>query len=408
MRRGFAPVELIVAGTASRALDVSGLAFRPILLGYVEDEVAFYESVDVAVVPAFAGTGFKVKVAELVDLDMPLLCAEHAAEGVSLPPPQLFADANAMAQAMVHIATFRPPLADMRAHSGAAIAQLRADFDAARGAIATFLRQAAVVNLFLFEERPLTGAAVTQFVARVLQARALASQERSLLVVPGDWRLDLDELNAVTAVGTELAPSSEREAILQRLDGARLTVWATPRLLAAAEREGGWLHGVAATSVADCRFMDFDLLDDRDLDEIGAQRGAMINHRQGEAPQSLPFRFDQELFCTPLLAGEAAWDPVVTATLRHYLRLSRPQKANAVFVCAGRNAKLAMRMILEMRGFAEAAVFDVGDPEDLEAAAATVLWGFTKAGRASPMSAPPGAPLGCGRSSITGRSCMHG
>jgi len=87
LARTFSPVELLVAGgvCAELAPKIKNFSFQPKLLGYVENELEFYNSVDIAIVPVFFGTGFKVKVSEILSINKPILCARHASEGAMLP-----------------------------------------------------------------------------------------------------------------------------------------------------------------------------------------------------------------------------------------------------------------------------------------------------------------------------------
>lgn len=59
----------------------------------------------------FAGTGFKVKVADAIARHKPLLCSTHAALGVKLPPNLVFETPAALANAMCDIALSRTSLA---------------------------------------------------------------------------------------------------------------------------------------------------------------------------------------------------------------------------------------------------------------------------------------------------------
>lgn len=369
VRHTFAPVEIIVAGNIGRALDFNQLAFHPICLGYVDDEATFYDRVDVAVVPVFSGTGFKVKVAELIELHKPMLCAEHAAEGTSLAPDQVFSDANSMAQAMVRIAMYRPELAHMAEKSATALQRLRSELRDARSSIGTFLRDTSRTEIFLFDEIPMSGPLLTQLLAFVLQARSVASDRRSVFVLPRCWCVSPVDLNLVSGLGTEFILSDALSHLLSRIEGGNVTFWGTPGALHCHR----FPNSSALIAINDCRFMDFNALNQNDLFEVRMLRGALVNHRQAAIPEILPFSQEQEVFCGPLLAWEATWDPVVGVLVRHFLRKVPPARNPVVYVCSGTANKRALGDITDGRNPAGSKVFDVEDVQDLEILTATVL-----------------------------------
>ena len=118
----FAPVELVIGGRVGEHVE-SPLHMRK--LGFVPSEAEFYAQVDYAIAPVFDGTGFKIKTADALALDMPSLFSTHAAEGTSLDRSVQFATPAAMADRMVELSLRRPPIAETRVHVTGARAGLR-------------------------------------------------------------------------------------------------------------------------------------------------------------------------------------------------------------------------------------------------------------------------------------------
>jgi len=107
----FAPVDIVLGGTASEALETRLPVQR---LGRVPTEADFYARCDIALAPTFEGTGFKIKVADCLALGMPTLVAKHSAIGTGLRGAAVVETPEQMADAMVQIALRRPPLASLR------------------------------------------------------------------------------------------------------------------------------------------------------------------------------------------------------------------------------------------------------------------------------------------------------
>ena len=120
--RSFAPIDLVLGGTASDVLETR-LACRR--LGRVPTEAGFYAQCDVALAPTFEGTGFKIKVADMLALGMPSLVAAHSAIGTALSGEMVAETPEEMADAMVRIAQTRPPIAGLRAKAVAAREDLK-------------------------------------------------------------------------------------------------------------------------------------------------------------------------------------------------------------------------------------------------------------------------------------------
>ena len=72
-------------------------------LGRVPTEADSTPSVDYAIAPVFAGTGFKVKTADALALGAPMLVAAHAAEGVPIDRALVCDTPREMAARMVEI-----------------------------------------------------------------------------------------------------------------------------------------------------------------------------------------------------------------------------------------------------------------------------------------------------------------
>jgi hypothetical protein len=120
--RTFAPVDLILGGTASQAIETRLPVRR---LGRVPTEAGFYAQCDIALAPTFEGTGFKIKVADMLALGIPGLVARHSAIGTSLAGEWVVDSAEEMADAMVRIARERPPISTLRAATERARDELR-------------------------------------------------------------------------------------------------------------------------------------------------------------------------------------------------------------------------------------------------------------------------------------------
>jgi hypothetical protein len=107
----FAPVDIALAGSVSDALETRLPVRR---LGRVPTEAGFYAACDIALAATFEGTGFKIKVGDLLALGMPSLVARHSAIGTGLRGEVVVDTPEDMADAMVRIALQRPPLGTLR------------------------------------------------------------------------------------------------------------------------------------------------------------------------------------------------------------------------------------------------------------------------------------------------------
>ncbi|MBK8211959.1 MAG: glycosyltransferase [Rhodospirillales bacterium] len=124
----FAPVELVIGGRVGE--HVTSTRHTP-TRGFVPTEAEFYQRVDYGVAPVFDGTGFKVKTADALALDMPSLFSSHSAEGTRLDASITFETPAEMADRMVEIAFTRPPIGETRSHVTRARLALKASAEAA-------------------------------------------------------------------------------------------------------------------------------------------------------------------------------------------------------------------------------------------------------------------------------------
>ncbi len=109
----FAPVELVIGGRVGEHVK-STLAMKK--LGFVPTEAEFYDKVDYAIAPVFDGTGFKIKTADALALEMPSLFSTHSAEGTVLDEAVQLTSPAAMAEAMIELSLRRPPISGNRIH----------------------------------------------------------------------------------------------------------------------------------------------------------------------------------------------------------------------------------------------------------------------------------------------------
>jgi hypothetical protein len=110
--QSFAPVEIVLAGTICDALRPAANGIRITKLGWVENEDDFYDRIDFFVVPVFHGSGFKIKVADILMRGKPALFSAHSVDGLTVDEKLVAADAGSMARAMSDIAFSRPPLTE--------------------------------------------------------------------------------------------------------------------------------------------------------------------------------------------------------------------------------------------------------------------------------------------------------
>lgn len=203
--RSFAPVDLVLGGTASTALETRLSCRR---LGRVPTEVGFYAQCDVALAPTFEGTGFKIKVADMLALGMPSLVAAHSAIGTSLAGEMVVETPEEMADAMVRIATTRPPLGGLRA--GAATAREELKRRAALGRSNAFrllhtIKPGLVVDLSVFG--PEKG--ILPLVSYFSLIRHLPAHAATTLVVRPDVRAIIEPF---LPLGLHLADADEADA----------------------------------------------------------------------------------------------------------------------------------------------------------------------------------------------------
>lgn len=101
IRRTYAPVELLLAGSICRSLGDCPPFVKK--LGFVDRLEDFYSSLDVVIVPMTHGTGVKIKSVEAVSFCKPILFTAHSAEGTGYTG-QVFANLAELANCAAEIA----------------------------------------------------------------------------------------------------------------------------------------------------------------------------------------------------------------------------------------------------------------------------------------------------------------
>ncbi|WP_449111573.1 glycosyltransferase [Rhizobium sp.] len=329
VRRTFAPVEIKIAGKICDAIDRSALDIRPDLLGYVDDEAEFYDRVDIAIVPVFEGTGFKIKVAELLALGKPMLCAAHASEGVSLNESYVHPNASSMANAMVDIAMHRRSLTDMRLNSERSLEALRANLADVRQAIVSAIDNSTRTSVFIFDRPQPDASCIARLIATVLQARANADRW-SIFCIPSSWKADLASWNDVAAPWHRFVDTEDLPDLWQDIAKTDYTVHCPvddTRFAMLADARN-------SRRIIDWRYDDLRTMNERQLNALMASAGFMVNHRQVEATRLFASSSAFAYLCAPVLAWEATWEPVVNLVIRKMAR--RPQSRDRIryLVCA--------------------------------------------------------------------------
>ena len=301
----YAPIELVIAGGVCDGLRRHAALIKPELIGYVESETDFYESIDIAVIPVFVGTGFKVKVADLASLGVPLLCAEHAAQGIALDSHLVFPTARAMADQLGEIAFHRPPLDAMSALARSAAVEQWKQFKVARRHLSSQIVRARRVIVANLSCQTLDAAAVIQLIATVIHARAVIQKSFYVVVVDALLNLDIHALNATAPPGLSFVERSNDTIIEDQFPpGAQIILDAEAV--------------VCSPIVASLPSNVIALCDLRFFEPGGCPmspllfpelRNFIVNPRQSDFVESAPN--DKDLFCTPLLGHEMRWDPSV-------------------------------------------------------------------------------------------------
>jgi hypothetical protein len=305
IRDTFAPIELVVGGTVCNGLrDLRG-AFRPTLLGFVQEERDFYTEIDMAVVPVFDGTGFKVKVAELAALGQPFLCAAHAAEGIPLDRALVFPDPAAMAEEMARIAFARPPLAGLaeaalRAHDGLT-SQYTDGCSSLASTIAALRRNSVVL---CYGDR-LTAASILRLIAAVLQARTTRSDRCWRILVPEAFGLDLAELNAVASPDLRFGCRTP-DTVADALAGPDTQVFLDAAEMAVSDLAASLPSHVVP--ICDVRFLVAGPQHAHLPGRMGEMRVLLFSHQQQAFAATFP---DAEIVCLPILVDSVRWDPCV-------------------------------------------------------------------------------------------------
>ena len=200
--RTFAPVELVIGGRVGEHVR-STLDMRK--LGRVETEAAFYEQVDFAIAPVFEGTGFKIKTADALALQMPSLFSQHSAEGTVLEASLRFSSPAEMAAAMVEISLRRPAPVETRLEIARAGQALRASTAAGAAAfIAQINRRMEAVVVDLSSADPVSDALVLQ--SFLSQLRVFSDHCPVLLALsPAAYRV----VGRILPLGVKAAPVEE-------------------------------------------------------------------------------------------------------------------------------------------------------------------------------------------------------
>lgn len=183
----YAPIELAIAGDVGCGLH-SRMPIR--CPGRVPNERDFYDTVDYAIAPVFAGTGFKIKTADALALGTPLLAASHAAEGTTLERGAVFATPAEMAARMAEIALSRP---DPRIAQRATLRARDALRATAETGAANFLRAVARRKAVLVVDLhdACIEASALKLQSWLGMARILAAR-RTLLIVPDAVRTTIE------------------------------------------------------------------------------------------------------------------------------------------------------------------------------------------------------------------------
>jgi len=225
----FAPVELVVGGRVGQHLRTPLNVLR---LGHIADERGFYQRVDMAVLPVFEGTGFKVKTADALALGLPVLAATHAAGGTRLDRSLVYATPEALAAGMADIALRRPGFGPALAATATARDDLRARAAAGEGnllgAIARH-KSPIVVDL--------RGAGPLRLQASLGLTREMSSRHRVRLVLDADV---LALIAKVLPLAVEAAPASDTRPLDDTLPPLRPNLAWDPAALRLRE---AWAEG---------------------------------------------------------------------------------------------------------------------------------------------------------------------
>ncbi|MBV9539553.1 MAG: hypothetical protein JOY70_11515, partial [Acidisphaera sp.] len=172
--------------------------------GRVPSEADFYDEVDYAIAPVFAGTGFKVKTADALAMATPLLASSHAAEGVALDRDLVCDTPRDMAARMVEISLRRPSPRAAQATVMRARADLRARASAGGADLLRAMAWQADPCVIDLHDASLERDAL-KLHSWLAMLRGLAKQTRVLLLLPPPLRALLASVLPPGAAALDLA-----------------------------------------------------------------------------------------------------------------------------------------------------------------------------------------------------------
>ncbi len=100
-------LELKIAGKVCEKISTDEFPFLK-KLGFIPSLTDFYSAVDFIFTPLDFGTGLKLKVAEAIDFDVPVIATAHSAAGVSLDESLIAKNIVELADRLIEIAAKRP------------------------------------------------------------------------------------------------------------------------------------------------------------------------------------------------------------------------------------------------------------------------------------------------------------
>ena len=292
----FAPIELIIAGGVCGAIadKISTHSFQPKLLGHVENEQDFYNSVDIAIAPVFFGTGFKVKVAEILSIRKPLICAKHAAEGALLHNFVVCDSPINFAKRMADVAFDRIDLTVFSSISADSDNRLN------QSVLDGELMLARRIQVFHRSIRAVlphdewNARTAVRLISHVLHSRVIRSHWNYVIQIDESSKIDISDLNRLAQPGLEFESDNENRTdqilIIDEMDSSS----AAPQL----ELQG-------SKTVLDLRFRKSGRLPEYDFHF----QNYFTNHAQAHLMRdAIP---GCEVFPAPMLNDAIRWDPCV-------------------------------------------------------------------------------------------------
>jgi hypothetical protein len=300
LSRTLAPVELVIGGSVCSALkfQISEYSFQPRLLGYIESEQAFYDSVDVAVVPVFFGTGFKVKVSEILEISKPILCARHASEGSMLPNFAICDSPMELAERMSEIAFDRVRLDILSQISAESAKRVSMMISKSKGEVTKLIENATKSIRTRLPSDNWRARNVVRLISHILHSRIIRSNWNFVIEL-NDLAKPLEaQLNASCQPGLKFGASNA---------GSKSTL----TIVDSIDAECHDLRdiSVSSSSVLDVRFSPSAT----HVAGIEYFHNYFTNHRQTHF--GLDIKNDEEIFPAPLLNDAIRWDPSVKVVL---------------------------------------------------------------------------------------------